>query len=121
MWREELPENCPPEDALEDNDSYYRLVVTNPPTEEDFNSHRLRYPNKVFKDKDECEVRSISLFKTVAACESIKKFRIHKEKLVAKLDITGDSGLIKKTGGEEHYSFWPKHDFDIISACIVIP
>ena len=39
-WFEELPDQCPPEDAMECNGVYFRIANGNPATSEDFFSQR---------------------------------------------------------------------------------
>lgn len=39
-WFEELPEQCPPEDAKECNGIYYRIANGNPATSTDFFSQK---------------------------------------------------------------------------------
>ena len=49
MWFENLPENCPPNDAINPTDFLcFRLAAQNPPTEEDYLSQRETYPEKKF-------------------------------------------------------------------------
>ena len=47
LYREELPENCPPKEAapLEETTTFYRLVKTIPPREEDFDSRWEERPD----------------------------------------------------------------------------
>ena len=48
-WFEELPDQCPPEDAMECNGIYFRIANGNPATSEDFFSQRKLQPDKIFK------------------------------------------------------------------------
>jgi len=53
-WFEDLPENCPPNNAYSPNhDRFFRLAKQYPPTERDFFSHRKLYPmNRKIKHKE---------------------------------------------------------------------
>ena len=59
-WFEELPEQCPPEDAIECNGIYFRIANGNPATSEDFFSQRKLQPDKIFKGEgiDDCIVEN---------------------------------------------------------------
>lgn len=79
-WFEELPEQCPPEDAKECNGIYYRIANGNPATSTDFFSQKKLQPDKVFIGKgiDDCIVKSISLFsdrKEIEKRMKLPKFR----------------------------------------------
>ena len=63
-YREPLPDDCPPADAGEiaGQRIVYRLVRTNPPTNNDFRSQRAEKPNAVFNGVSECQARGLSVF-----------------------------------------------------------
>lgn len=50
-WFEELPDQCPPEDAMECNGVYFRIANGNPATSEDFFSQRKFNRIKYLKEK----------------------------------------------------------------------
>ena len=58
-YREPLPEDCPPDNAQEITAPrvVYRLVRSNPPTDDDFRSQREERPDQVFHDVTECRAR----------------------------------------------------------------
>lgn len=122
LWAEPLPSDCPPKDAISpNNDSFYRLVNSFPPNDEDFHSHRKLYPNKPFH-ANECVARSCSVFSSLQDCNKIRKLPRHKEKRIVKLILTPKSGLIMQRGRNKyHYSWWRTKIFDPISNCIEAP
>lgn len=107
MWYESLPNNCPPADVeYPENFLCFRLASQNPPIEEDYQSHRALYPERVFNTND-CRARSLSVFSERAECEKIKKLPANREKLLVSLRLFPKCGVIKKTGkNEAHYSWW---------------
>ena len=113
---EKLPQNCPPAIAkIPNNEIYYRLVKGFPPSIEDFYSLRKLYPNRNFR-VDECIARAVSLQKTPWACKQIKKFSVHKNKIVVKITLDELSGMILKTSSS-HYSWWMSLGFNAVEKC----
>lgn len=108
MWFENLPENCPPPDAVNpSNFLCFRLATQNPPVEADYLSHRQIYPERKF-NVSECRARSLSIFSERAECENIKKLPVHRGKHIVALRLFPKCGVVKHTGKleEAHYSWW---------------
>lgn len=121
-WAEKLPEKCPPPDATQpQNGIYYRLVESNPPTEKDFYSHRKLFPEKNYSSK-ECIASAVSIFNSLDRCKDIKKLPLHKDnnELIIKITLPPDSGLIKKTGGHHHFSWWRAKSFNPLPHCVFV-
>lgn len=118
IWAEDLPDNCPPDDAFKpENGEFYRLVASFPPSEEDFCSHRKLYPHKKF-NASECVMRACSIISTFERCKSLSKLPLQRGKIIVKFILTPSAGLIKKTGGHsDHYSWWRLREFDPIPIC----
>lgn len=112
MWFENLPENCPPHDALKPSDFLcFRLATQNPPAEEDYLSQRQIYPEKKF-NVNECRARSLSVFSEKSECENIKKLPAHRNKYIVSLRLFPECGVIKQTGrSKAHYSWWVLSSF----------
>ena len=82
MWFEDLPENCPPKDAVEPSDFLcFRLVSKCPPTKEDYFSLRKIYPDKTF-NANECRARSLSVFNEKSECEKYTSYQLTVRKLL---------------------------------------
>jgi hypothetical protein len=107
MWFENLPRNCPPDDAeFPSNFLCFRLASQNPPRESDYLSHRELYPEKKF-NVNECRSRSLSVFSEKSECEKIKKLPANREKHLVAFRLFPKCGPIQKTGkSEAHYSWW---------------
>ena len=122
IYREELPDGCPPQDAKEIVDEIicYRLVHHEPPTEEDFRSQRALQPNKDF-EVPECQARGLSVFmKPSDARKKARRSRNLRGTKVAKLTLTHGAGYIQKTGRNSHHTWWPYKECDVLANCEVM-
>lgn len=119
-WAEPLPPACPPEEAKAPNgEQYYRLVETFPPTEHDFYSYRMLYPQRPFR-LGECLARAVSIFTSQEECLKLKKLPHFKNKndTVVALILPSDSGVVLQTGRDpSHFSWWRWRTFNPIPRC----
>lgn len=120
-WFEVLPEQCPPNDAKQCEGCYYRIANGNPATTEDFFSQRKLQPDKVFIGLgiDECVTRAISLFSEKDEAEKRLKLPKFKKASIALVTLEPKDGMIKKTFGLAHYSWWRTTEFNVSQAKIV--
>ena len=120
-WTEPLPENCPPEDSIiPNNEAFYRMVETIPPTEADFYSLGKRSPKKI-NDNNRCRILSCSLFSKYISCTNRMEGSTHSHKFIVKIILPPESGRIKQTGIDRtHYSWWIKKDFKPEEHCEVV-
>lgn len=117
MFREDLPDKCPPAEAKSPEDGLivYRLVAEAPPTHRDFDSVRRLQPNRVLDD--ECDARGVSVFTDPAEASSkrlLRPFRSHK---VCPVRLCNQAGPILHNGSRSHHTWWPFANFDILGAC----
>ena len=119
-WAEPLPESCPPQDARNPNDMIvYRIIEGTSATENDFISHRKKYPSKFFKD--ECIARSLSVFDDISACKMVLKLPNFRNSNIVKLTLDIQSGVIKKTFKDKnHYSWWMAAEINPVNNCKLI-
>jgi hypothetical protein len=119
-WAETLPKACPPGEAKEPNRiSFFRLVESFPPTQQDFYSYRMLYPNKAFR-LGECVARSVSIFTSCEECSNIKKLPQFKNdnKIIIMINLPPESGVVLQTGvNRYHFSWWRTKDFNPIPYC----
>jgi hypothetical protein len=114
-WAEMLPPNCPPQDARQpNNERFFRLVDSLPPTAEDFYSQRRLYPSKQFSN--ECRALAVSLFGSYTDCQEKKKLPNLKQKMVVGIVLPPESGVILKTV-RTHYAWWMAKHFDPVPCC----
>ncbi|KXK67385.1 hypothetical protein BC89_32205, partial [Pseudomonas monteilii] len=66
----------------------------------------------VFK-APECIARAVSVFRDYEDCCRLLNLAVHENKVVLKLTLKADAGVIKKTGkSKTHYSWWRQSAFD---------
>lgn len=119
-WYEQLPELCPPVDAVPCEGTYYRIAKGNPASNGDFFSQRKLQPNKVFTGLgvDECVARSISLFSDIN--DAIRRLKLPKFRnaQIAAVTLEPKDGVMKKTFSDSHYSWWRSTNFEVLQAKI---
>jgi hypothetical protein len=112
-WVENLPENCPPQSAGSPQGDFFRVISAFPPDNSDFNSTRQDNPLKLFAI-DECLVRSCSIFSDYAEGKKLLKLPRHRNKIIIRLSLTADSGLVLRTFERPgHYSWWRDRRFPL--------
>ena len=122
IYREPLPENCPPEAAAEISSPriVFRLVRKDPPTDGDFRSQRAENPGREFKDITECQARGLSVFtERRDIAERLKRPNL-KGMRVCRVALDEGAGRIQHTARRtSHHTWWPLADYDILSGCLV--
>lgn len=121
QWFEELPEQCPPSDAIEPDDTIlYRIVNGDSVTSSDFISQReLAGPNKLFSGVSECVARAVSLFqKREDAYQRCKLPKFRNSKVIG-IKLKRTDGLVEKTFSASHYSWWRSRSFSYSNVEIV--
>jgi hypothetical protein len=122
MYKEELPESCPPKDA---NDAkgivFYRFINEEIATQEDFYSHRKLFPLRKFH-VDECQARSVSVQINLEDALNTKKLnKSLSNKRIGQVTINVNSGVYKQTGKAGHYSWWIFNEYQPESQCAALP
>jgi len=117
-WFEDLPEQCPPNDAKDCNGDFYRIANGDPAQSADFFSQRRLAPDKVFKGKgiDECIARAVSLFANLDDAKKRLKLPKFKRANIALVELRPKDGMMKKTFADSHYSWWRTKDFNVSQA-----
>lgn len=120
-YRETLPSGCPPETAAEISTEreVFRLVRTNPATEEDFRSQRAENPESVFVNVTECQARGLSVFARRTDSEKARRLFHLRSRLICRVQLTTGAGSILQTGRRSHHTWWPLANFDILAHCEV--
>lgn len=114
-YAEELPNECPPEDASTRRlERVYRLSKSEELTESDFYSLAQLGRAKPNEHRaSDCEWASCSMFTTSEAALAIKGLR-RRHPWVTELSIPENAGKHRLRG--EHVDFWRFADFDIVGA-----
>ena len=118
-WPTDLPEDCPPEDSVAANGTYFRIVKSNPPVEADFASvyeiNRKRAERQIrLGRRSECETMGLSVYSNIDdAVECARQFP-GLGGIVAELDLSPDSGrtLLTVGGFASHNTWWKPADFN---------
>lgn len=120
-WFEELPKQCPPNNAISPhNEIYYRIVNSVPINSSHFLSQReISGSDKVFNNANECITRAISLFKNIEDSKKLLKLPKFKGGIIAEITLNENDGVVLKTSTKSHYSWWRSQNFDINCAKIV--
>ena len=119
-YLEELPEGCPPDTAedITTPQEFFRLVKTNPPTEEDFISLRAENPDRDF-GKNICQASGLSVFAERGDAQKALKLPNLRGRLICRVALEAGAGHIQQTGRRSHHTWWPLADFDILAHCVV--
>ena len=123
LYREPLPEDCPPETAEEVDAPriVFRRVWNNPPIDDDFRSQRAENPGKEFRRVSECRVRGLSVFVEREDLEELLKRPNFKGGLVAQVALDKGAGYIEHTSRySSHHTWWPLAAYDIPAVCQVL-
>ena len=121
-YREPLPENCPPDEAEEIAAPrlVYRLVRSNPPTDDDFQSQQAEKPDRVFQDVTECQARGLSVFANRNVAEQLATRGSLQGTAVCQVTLTPGAGCIQPTGRRSHRTWWPLANYDILANSQVV-
>ena len=115
-FREDLPQGCPESiggTEIVQARIVYRLVRSVPPTEEDFDSQRERFPDREF-NVDECQAVGLSVWDTLEAAGKMQR-RFRGSMRIYKMELGSGSGYIAKTSKHpNHWTWWPYADFDAV-------
>jgi hypothetical protein len=119
-WHESLPKNCPPPEAEPPHGrTFYRLCANKPARSEDFWSQAKSNPARSFAGVSMCILRAISIWDSKKACIEQRKFPAQRNKALGEIVLNKNDGLILKTYGPNHYSWWRSNSFDPAMATIL--
>lgn len=115
-WVENMPQQCPPSDAVSPEGEYYR-AVSGDCSERDFFPYSRLYPNKQYTGDRACLSRALSIYTNISDCIDATKLP-NLQKLgqthIAKLTLTEEDGLVQKGRDKgSHHSWWRTRDFKI--------
>ena len=122
LFREPLPKGCPPWEAREitTQQTVFRLVRTDPPTDSDFRSQRAENPNNPFRGVSECRARGLSVYSNIRHAENRLKTPRFRGSLICEVKLDRGAGYISKTGYRAHFTWWPFASFPIVTKCQVV-
>jgi len=109
MWKENLPNDCPPETAEEIEEKVFRIVKDEEPTPDDFKPYAKLYPNNK-RYKNLCRAYAVSFFDTLE--NATKAFLSAKTrnrclgKYVVEYKMSKNFGCCEYKKESGHYSIW---------------
>jgi hypothetical protein len=117
MYKEKLPDNCPPKSALENESMIlYRIFQNNKLDSTEFIPYVKRYPNDLRFQKD-CKAFAVSFFVSYDFALSKYEELLRKAKslgnFIAKLKIPPKIGKVKVSNKTGHCSLWFYDSCDI--------
>ncbi len=114
QWADDLPEGAPPETVLvPDNDVFYRITKENRLTNEDLISYLQQWPHK-YEGESKIFASGVSVFDDLnAAKRKMKLPALRDHKGIAKLTLYPVDGVVKKSFGKYHYTWWRTQSFDL--------
>lgn len=99
-----LPDGCPKVDAREFEGTAYRVIRSDPPTEDDM----LTYLElNLLPNADACKRASISLFSTLDQAQHRLEISPHLGVFVASVALTAAHGKVGKPSSSGHIDWWP--------------
>lgn len=108
MYREPLPDQCPPSSAVAPNGlAVYRAVRSNPPLLDDFDSQvKLKTIDLTNRPAEfVCRASACSVFTDITGAKQLKKLPKLRDRIyVACLQLSADAGVIVKKG--HHVDWW---------------
>ena len=123
IWRDRLPADCPPREAVEPSQTFYRIAKTNPPSGRDFVSiydKNRRYAERSIARRAEitpCAVMGLSVFSDIGRAESqIRQTPMLGGYIIALSLNETDGHDVGFANDPFHYVFWPNDGFDPIAA-----
>lgn len=119
-WVNTFPENCPPEDILvpEDEEFYRLLINEDVVVEEDWKSQKELHPESTYSEENFINAHGLSILKE-ANHNLFKLPKYKKFKGLAKIVLNPSDGVLKKTYGDKHYTWWRTTSFDENSVAII--
>ena len=122
-YREPLPDNCPPDTAEEiiTPRIVYRLVRSNPPSDDDFRSQRAERPDRIFRHITECQARGLSVRNDLDSAMELMRLRSMRGRMLCEVRLRQGTGQIMQTGSDSgHYTWWPLADFHILDSSYMV-
>ena len=115
MWKEKLPNNCPPESAKELEIEVFRILLEEESTENDFVTYSNLYPENI-RYKLLCKAHAISFYDSVKNAEKAWKEASERGKnlgnYIGKYSISIQNGRNLYSSETGHYSTWFYNTWD---------
>ena len=121
MFREDLPDQCPPAGAIAPDDmEVFRVIRSDQPSVGDFDSQaRLGTVSLEGREAEfVCRAFACSVFSQIAGARKLTKLpKFKSHKFIARLRLTPDAGSVHNSSGY-HWDWWISSSWDTLS-CVV--
>jgi hypothetical protein len=115
MWKEKLPENCPPKTARELEQDVFRILQDENPTENDFIPYAKLYPNNK-RYKNLCKAYAISFYDSLENTKEAYKLALKRGRrlgnYIGQFKLTVKDGLSEYDSRTGHISTWFYNSWD---------
>ena len=119
-WPPDFPDDCPPEDAVPANGTFYRITKDDPPNSRDFLSqyhkNRRLAERTISRGRGtQCDTMGISVFANkddaIKRAKEVPRFGLGNK--IASITLSPQSGKMrpKPWDGDSHYTWWPVRNF----------
>lgn len=117
----DLPSDCPPADSDEITKDIvvFRIVKSNPATNDDFKSQREERPTAIFT-VPECFARGVSVRTELTDSMELLKLPRLRGRAVCRVTLGAGSGSIKQTFKPSHHTWWRAAGFAMPDGCEVV-
>ena len=108
MWKEKLPNNCPPNDTFEMNRTVYRFLKGIQPQDEDFLPYVWLYPDNP-RYRNICKAYALSSFDTKENALKSRNNSKRKKNIgnyICEVSITEEVGKNVFNNNTGHFSTW---------------
>lgn len=118
-YRERLPNGCPPPEAEEIKASrdVFRLVNSNPPTDDDFVSQSALHPGRTFSGAAKCRAFGLSVHTEISDSRETLKLPTQRGHQICRVRLGPGAGRIQQTYTPSHHTWWPLANYDILIRC----
>ena len=123
QYREQLPENCPPDSAIEITEATirYRLLAGKAPRQEDFDSFiKTMGRPRTRTQRSICEQNGVSLWQNEELARELLDGPINKNnkwQSIGELTIPPGEGKLNPPERSGHQTWWPSYKFDPTRHC----
>lgn len=120
-WADPLPDNCPPEYILiPEAEEFYRLLLNEDKiVEDDWKTYTQLYPDQAYIGEKLILASGLSVNKDGDFNRLTKLSYMKRFKGIALIKLNPTDGVLKKTKGKNHYTWWRTTSFDTDKAEII--
>lgn len=124
MYRANLPDHCPSDDAFEIEADLFRACRESPPTDEDYRPHNeSAVPQKMRSaDPNNCAGWGLSVWIDVDEIRYArdKTMPWMKRLYIFQSSVNADEGKLSRPGENGHHTYWPYEHTDLKARAVMV-